>query len=109
VPAGKNPLATFLTQLGRSPVIKRATEPGVYQLDRDFPQHARVRLNQPRAELRRAHEAPVDADADTLAAARECRTALFTEVERLERDLEETLRSLGATNGNGRLAVIDAR
>ena len=31
--AGKDPLAVFLTQLGRSPVVRRGTQSGVYELD----------------------------------------------------------------------------
>ncbi len=47
--AGKDPLAVFLTQLGRSPVLRKGAEPGVYELD---PQ-ARTRLHQ---RLERLHD-----------------------------------------------------
>lgn len=94
VPAGKDPLATFLTQLGRSPVVRRSGEQGVYVLDHDFPARARKRLEQLRNELRDAHDAPVGADAAELGALRKRRIELAAETERLERELEEALRSL---------------
>src|SRR5262249_47681967 len=31
--AGKDPLAVFLTQITRSPVVRRSSQPGVYELD----------------------------------------------------------------------------
>lgn len=43
MPAGKDPLATFLTQVGRSPVVKRTSNAGVFVLDRDFIVTARRR------------------------------------------------------------------
>jgi hypothetical protein len=96
IPAGKEPAATFLTQLGRSPVVRRTTEAGVYELDFDFPDRARARLNELRAALQKAHEVTADADLPSLAAARETRTKLSQEVESVERALEEALRSLEA-------------
>ncbi len=40
--AGKNGLAVFLTQLSRSPVVRKGTQSGVYELDRQAPhRHAR--------------------------------------------------------------------
>jgi hypothetical protein len=32
--AGKDPSAVFLTQISRSPVVRKSTESGVYELDR---------------------------------------------------------------------------
>lgn len=94
LPAGKDPLATFLTQLGRSPVVARTSRQGVYKLDHDFPERARRKLVQLRRELRDAHDAPVGCDVSDVTAGRERRSALGAEVDRLERELEEALRSL---------------
>lgn len=50
-PAGKDPLATFLTQIGRSPVVQRSTAPGMYSLDLRAPERIRTHLEQLRAKL----------------------------------------------------------
>ncbi len=94
LPAGKDPLATFLTQLGRSPVITRTSGQGVYMLDHQFPDRARRKLEQLQRELRDAHDAAVGPNVADVAAVRERRSELVTEVERLERELDEALRSL---------------
>jgi hypothetical protein len=94
VPAGKDPLATFLTQLGRSPAVTRTSEPGVYQLDHDFPYRATDRLRKLRAQLRELHDAPPDAGLDGIARAREARSQVSAAVDDLERQLEEALGSL---------------
>ncbi len=94
LPAGKDPLATFLTQLGRSPVITRTSGQGIYMLDHEFPDRARRKLEQLQHELRDAHDAAVGPNVADVAAVRERRSELVTEVERLERELDEALRSL---------------
>jgi hypothetical protein len=95
MPMGKDALATFLTQLGRSPVIRRGGGPGMYALEFSYPQRARQRLTQLRAELQRTHELSPDAGVDAIAEARERRARLTSEIEATERALEEALRSLG--------------
>jgi hypothetical protein len=94
VPAGKDPLATFLTQLGRSPAVTRTSEPGVYLLDHDFPHRATDRLRQLRAQLRELHDAPPDAGLDGFA-----RAQVSAAVDDLERQVEEALRSLAPPEG----------
>lgn len=101
VPAGKNPLATFLTQLGRSPVVNRSTASGMYALDFGFPRRARRQLEKLRVELEATHELPVDAGVEAIAAARERRAELAKAVESTERALEEALRSLGDVSAGG--------
>jgi hypothetical protein len=95
LPAGKDPLATFLTQIGRSPVVQRSTAPGVYSLDLDFPERARIRLAQLQAGLREADEVPVGASVDEIAQLRDSRAKLKAEVASAEQVLTEALRSLG--------------
>lgn len=95
LPAGKDPLATFLTQIGRSPVVHRSTAPGVYSLDLDFPERERVRLTQLQSSLREATEVPVGASVDQIAHVRNSRARLNSEVASAERMLSEALRSLG--------------
>jgi hypothetical protein len=97
MPAGKDPLATFLTQIGRSPVVRRTSGAGTYQLDLSFPRDARERLAALRSALQKTHELSPDAGVEDIAAARERRAQLTTEAEATERALEEALRSLGDT------------
>lgn len=94
-PAGKDPVATFLTQVGRSPVVERGGGPGLYSLDFSFPARARQRLSELREELRGADELSLDASIDDIAAGRARRAQLTSEIEATERALEEALRSLG--------------
>jgi len=95
MPAGKDPLASFLTQIGRSPLVQRTTSAGKYTLDLEFPGRARARLAQLRDELQVAQDLPPDAGVDSITEARERRSALTSELEATERTLEEALRSLG--------------
>ena len=90
--AGKDPLAVFLTQVTRSPVVRKATEPGVYEVDRQAPLRIRQRLERLQAELRDtalAPKAPVE-----LAEVRARRHELDLAISQQERALEEALRVL---------------
>lgn len=89
----QDPVATFLTQVSRSPVVRRAGAPGVYALDFDAPSALRERLRKLEDELARSSVS--GGSADDLAAARERRTKLLTDARAAERRLEEALRSLG--------------
>lgn len=96
MPTGKDPLATFLTQVGRSPVVQRTTTAGMYMLDVDFPRRARERLTRLGRELSDTQDLSAQATVDEISAARERRATLTTEMRDVERQLEEALRSLGA-------------
>ena len=91
--AGKDPLAVFLTQLSRSPVVRRGTQSGVYELDPSAPRRLRERLDALHAELRGLTAAP-SPTAD-LTAIRARRAALTTEITRVEKALEEAESVLG--------------
>lgn len=95
LPAGKDPLATFLTQIGRSPVVQRSTASGTYSLILDYPALAERRLDQLEQALQQANDLPADVDVTGIAAARERRTAITSEIEATQRSLDEALRSLG--------------
>jgi hypothetical protein len=91
--AGKDPLAVFLTQLSRSPVVRKSSKPGVYELDRQAPLRLRRRLERLQAELREvtvAAPGPVE-----LAEVRARRHELDLAISQQERALEEALRVLG--------------
>ncbi len=90
--AGKDPLAVFLTQLSRSPAVRRGTRAGVYELDRHAAGRLRAALDSLQRELREL-TAPAGAAAD-LAAIRARRSQLTSEISRLERALEEIGRVL---------------
>jgi hypothetical protein len=95
VPAGKDPLATFLTQIGRSPVVRRTTKAGTYELDFEFANRVRERLVELREALRDSHDLPPEADVTAIGRARTRRAELTNKVAAAERSLEEALRSLG--------------
>lgn len=95
VVAGKDPLAVFLTQISRSPVVTRGTQTGVYSLDLQAPRRLRDQLADLHAELRSLASTP-DATAD-LAAIRTRRLDITTETGKLERALEEAEELLAPT------------
>jgi hypothetical protein len=85
--AGKDPLAVFLTQLGRSPVIRKGTQSGVYELDRAAPRRLRAQLEALHEQLRALTARP-GAAAD-LAAVRARRAEITTAMAQTEKALEE--------------------
>jgi hypothetical protein len=95
VPAGKDPLATFLTQIGRSPVVQRSTAPGMYSLDPRATERIRTHLEQLRAKLRDVGETPPGSTLDEITQIRESRARLNSEIAAAEQTLAEALRSLG--------------
>jgi hypothetical protein len=95
LPAGKDPLATFLTQIGRSPVVHRTTTSGMYVLDLEAPTRARRRLAELRAKLAEVPEPSSERSVEEIASARELRARLVSEMQETDRQLEEALRSLG--------------
>jgi hypothetical protein len=50
--AGKDPLAVFLTQLSRSPLVRRGSDSGVYELELQAPVRLSARLQDLQAQLR---------------------------------------------------------
>jgi hypothetical protein len=90
--AGKDPLAAFLTQVTRSPVVHKSTKPGVYEVDQRAPLRIRQKLERLQAELREATITPV-APVD-LAGVRARRHELDLSISQQERALVEALRSL---------------
>jgi hypothetical protein len=92
--AGKDPLAVFLTQLSRSPALRKSTQAGVYELDRSAPGRLRARLEELHEVLRELPTTPgAAADLATIRARRE---ELNSEVGQTERALEEAARLLDA-------------
>jgi septal ring factor EnvC (AmiA/AmiB activator) len=90
VVAGKDPLAVFLTQLSRSPAVRKGPGAGVYELDIQAAPRLRDQIDGLQRELR---ELSATGAAD-LAAIRARRTQLSAEISRAERALEEVTRVL---------------
>lgn len=90
--AGKDPVAVFLTQLSRSPALRKSTKAGVYELDRSAPMRLRARLEELHAALRKLTVAPTPAA--NLAAMRARREELNSEIRQTENALEEAGRLL---------------
>jgi hypothetical protein len=91
--AGRDPQATFLTQIGRSPVVGRAGERGFYALDLDAPRRLAEKLHGLHVQLVGLHQG--QQTIDEIATVRERRAELTTEYAKVERDLEEAAVALG--------------
>jgi hypothetical protein len=89
---GKDPLAVFLTQISRSPVVRRSTQAGVYELDRDATGRLRRQLDELHEQLRALSKGPVAAH--ELADVRARRQGLTLEIGQVEKALEEATRLL---------------
>ena len=78
--AGKDPLAVFLTQLTRSPVVRKSATPGRYELDRQADQRLKRRID-------RLHR-------EYLSATRSNRTRITAEIAKTEKQLDEAQKAL---------------
>jgi chromosome segregation ATPase len=102
--AGKDPLAVFLTQISRSPVVRKGTQAGVYELDLESPARLRRELNRLQSELRDLADEPQSTL--SLAQVRSRRERLTTAIGRLERELEEAERVLREASGEGEPVAV---
>jgi len=89
--AGKEPGAVLLTQLTRSPVIRKAGRPGEYQIDLDAPDRLRARVQLLQAELRWLSDA---SSGESVIATRSDRHRVVAELGEHEKALEEAIRCL---------------
>lgn len=105
VVAGKDPYATFLTQVTRSPAVRRGPTSGTYVVDWDAPRRLRERIDELAAQLRALRLPPADAEAEALRLVRGQREQLTADIDRAQRDLEEALRSLGEQDPDPRSAA----
>ena len=101
--AGKDPLAVFLTQLSRSPAVRKGSQSGVYELDRSAPRRLRQRLDRLHEELRELTATP-SATTD-LAAIRARRAELTAQIGQVEKALEEAEAVLASPTAADRLAA----
>src|SRR4051812_6843010 len=89
--AGKDPIAVFLTQISRSPAVRRGSRAGFYELDRGAFHRLRVKIDALQHELAAL---PPTGTHDG-AVIRATRSRLTTEITRAERAIEEVARVLG--------------
>lgn len=89
---GKNPIAVFLTQISRSPVVHRGTQSGIYEIRLDAADHLREQLASRQRELR-ALTSAADGTTD-LGDVRARRMSLAREINRLEKALDEARTAL---------------
>ncbi|MGD0454702.1 MAG: hypothetical protein ABSB69_13995 [Solirubrobacteraceae bacterium] len=99
--AGKDPLAVFLTQISRSPVVKRSTQAGVYTLDLDAPTRLRGELARLESGLREV----ASGGAADLSEIRARREHVLSEIRKTERALAEAERVLGCAPTDERHAA----
>jgi hypothetical protein len=95
--SGRDPSATFLTQIGRSPVVSRGDQPGTYVLDTSSIRTLRERLAMLNEELLGLHRGQQTIEG--IATARERRAELIAEIGATERALEEALEAVGTDEG----------
>ena len=91
--AGRDPLATFLTQISRSPVVEKTDGPGLYRLNLETPHRLHTRLRELQQELSRLHDGQQTLEA--VISIRERRAQIASEIARVERELEEAIAALG--------------
>jgi hypothetical protein len=105
--AGADPDAVLLTQLTRSPVLRKAGRPGEYQIDFNAPDRLRARLGVLQADLRQLSDTRIDPSES--ARARENRQRIVTELAHNEKALAEALRCLkiDERQPNGRIHPAD--
>lgn len=98
--AGKDPLAVFLTQISRSPLVRRTTRSGVYELDLGVPARLRTRLE--RLHGRLSSSPPALGSAEERAE----RDRVVAEISATERALDEAEQALAeAADGDGSRAA----
>lgn len=90
---GKDPLATFLTQITRSPLVRRSTAHGVYSLDMSFIPRGERRQADLRRKLASSYQAAPATSPEGLAEVRMNRDRWTHELRTIERELAEALRS----------------
>jgi hypothetical protein len=89
--AGKDPVAVFLTQIRRSPAVRRGTRAGFYELDRGAFHRLRLQIDALQQEL----SALPPTGTHDAAVIRARRSRLNTDIARAERAIEEVARVLG--------------
>ena len=90
--AGRDPVAAFLTQVARSPVVTKREEPGTYALDLGAVDQIQARRRALQQELLALHQG--QQTIDEIATVRERREDVTNQLAQVERALEEAIESL---------------
>lgn len=98
--AGRRPDAVFLSQVSRSPIVRRSTRPGFYVVDPTVTEDLRQALARNQEELGEMLT-QIPADGSSLEAHRVRRRELDLEIARIERHLAEAVAAIEAA-GSGR-------
>lgn len=88
---GQDPAATLLTQLSRTPLIARASDPGTYRLDRDALRHLREQRDALRAEADAHVVNTNDRDYDVIDLA-QALAAVEASVKRIDRAISDAVK-----------------
>jgi hypothetical protein len=92
--SARDPLATFLTQVGRSPVVTKGGTAGLYLLDLNAAERLRVQLEELNVELLALHRG--QQTIAEIADVRSRRGELVAAISRVERALEEAIETLAS-------------
>ncbi len=92
--SGRDPLATFLTQLGRSPVVRRDAEPGVYRLHLGAVSELEGELMRLNGDLSRLQHG--QQTIEEITSVQEERDRVTREIDRVARALREAIRAVPA-------------
>jgi hypothetical protein len=106
--SGKDPLASFLTNVTRAPLVERGEAPGTYQLDLSRADAYRQRLAEQQAELRDLMTL-LSQEVNPAEHLREHRTRLLASVRHLEAAVAEIERVLAPEEDEGRVPDVQAR
>jgi hypothetical protein len=92
---GDKPEGTFLTGVGRSPLVRRGVDPGTYLLDPDLTGALQQEMREKQAEL---HDVTLvlEREAEPSPRMRQHRLNLLASIRRLERHIDEADRVLSA-------------
>jgi hypothetical protein len=102
--AGRDPQAAFLTQITRSPLVRRFDRPGTYQLDPHAVEALAAQAAHIRDQLAQLPFADIATSAEDAQAVREQRGRLTTALARTEAQLDEAQAGLAAARGTTRRA-----
>ncbi len=102
--AGKDPLAVFLTQLSRSPLVRRSTQSGVYQLDLEAPTRLHFQLENLQTQLRALTTKSPSSTTD-LTSIRNTRSDLTRQIDRAEKAVQEAEATLRHATEHADLAA----
>ncbi len=101
--AGKDPVAVFLTQLSRSPLVRRSTQSGVYQLDLEAPTRLHLQLENLQTQLRGLTTTPRSTTG--LTSIRNTRSDLTRQIDRAEKAVQEAEATLRHATEHANLAA----